>query len=299
MSGATPRADVAAASRSAAVSRASPWSPSLLLILFTGSDFSGLLGGGAAGGGSRPRDGSRTARSGPTPTRAMTAGWLRPPSTSISTGRPPIDGYRQPQLIIVDVEAATQCGTASNQTGPFYCPPEETVYVDPTFFPLLRAEFDATAGPLAQLYVLAHEYGHHVQNITGIMQDHPNNGTGADSNSVRTELQADCFAGAWVATPGSRRTRAGAVPAGADRDAGRAMRWMPRRRRRRPHPARVRCTGRTRRRGPTDRASSGSGGSWPGTRMAPEPATLSVCKEMSCESAGAPRRHPLSADRTV
>ena len=93
---------------------------------------------------------------------------------------------------------STQCGTASNQTGPFYCPPEETVYVDPTFFALLRERFDATAGPLAQLYVLAHEYGHHVQQITGIMQEHPNNGTGPDSNGVRTELQADCFAGAWV-----------------------------------------------------------------------------------------------------
>ena len=109
-----------------------------------------------------------------------------------------IQGYRAPQLIIVDVSTPTQCGTASNQAGPFYCPPEETVYVDPTFFALLRQQFDATAGPLAQLYVLAHEYGHHVQSIAGIMEEHPNNGTGADSNSVRTELQADCFAGAWV-----------------------------------------------------------------------------------------------------
>ena len=98
----------------------------------------------------------------------------------------------------MDGSTGTQCGTASNQTGPFYCPPEQTVYVDPTFFGLLRQQFDATAGPLAQLYVLAHEYGHHVQNITGIMQDNPNNGTGPDSNGVRTELQADCFAGAWV-----------------------------------------------------------------------------------------------------
>jgi predicted metalloprotease len=109
-----------------------------------------------------------------------------------------VEGYRQPQLIIVDTAASTQCGTASNQTGPFYCPPEETVYVDPTFFGLLRERFDASAGPLAQLYVLAHEYGHHVQNIAGIMEQNPNNGTGPDSNGVRIELQADCFAGAWV-----------------------------------------------------------------------------------------------------
>lgn len=109
-----------------------------------------------------------------------------------------VQGYRAPQLIIVDQQTGTQCGTASNQTGPFYCPPEETVYVDPTFFGLLRQQFDATAGDLAQLYVLAHEYGHHVQHITGIMEQHPNNGTGPESNGVRTELQADCFAGAWV-----------------------------------------------------------------------------------------------------
>ena len=152
-----------------------------------------------------------------------------------------VDGYRAPQLIIVDVEAATGCGTASNATGPFYCPPDETVYVDPTFFALLRERFDATAGPLAQLYVLAHEYGHHVQNITGIMQEHPDNGTGEDSNSVRTELQADCFAGAWV----GRRRRAegrerGPVPAGADRSAGARCAGRRGRRRRRPHPARVR-----------------------------------------------------------
>ena len=109
-----------------------------------------------------------------------------------------MQGYRAPQLIIVDGQTSTQCGTASNQTGPFYCPSEETVYVDPTFFGLLRQQFDASAGELAQLYVLAHEYGHHVQNIAGIMEQHPNNGTGPDSNGVRMELQADCFAGAWV-----------------------------------------------------------------------------------------------------
>lgn len=109
-----------------------------------------------------------------------------------------MQGYRAPQLIIVDGSTQSQCGVASNQTGPFYCPPEEAVYIDPTFFALMRERFGATAGPLAQLYVLAHEYGHHVQNIGGIMQQYPNNGSGPESNGVRMELQADCFAGAWV-----------------------------------------------------------------------------------------------------
>ncbi|KZE89515.1 hypothetical protein AVP41_02313 [Microbacterium sp. TNHR37B] len=110
-----------------------------------------------------------------------------------------VDGYRPAQLIIVDQQTSTQCGTASNATGPFYCPPEETIYVDPTFFALLGSQFDATVGPLAQLYVLAHEYGHHLQQLTGVFDRYPSNGSGPASNGVRTELQADCYAGAWVA----------------------------------------------------------------------------------------------------
>jgi predicted metalloprotease len=168
----------------------------LLLNLFTGSDFSGLIPveQGAGGGGSEIENCETGAD-------ANRSDDCRLAAASLAIDQywaEEVQGYQQPQLIIVDTAASTQCGTASNQTGPFYCPPEQTVYVDPTFFALLRERFDATAGPLAQLYVLAHEYGHHVQNITGIMQDHPDNGTGPDSNAVRTELQADCFAGAWI-----------------------------------------------------------------------------------------------------
>ena len=180
----------------------------LLLNLVTGGDFSGLLGGGAGGGG-QDEGAVQNCQTG---ADANASDECRLAAASVNIDQywaTAVDGYRKPQLIIVDVETGTGCGTASNATGPFYCPPEETVYVDPTFFALLREQFDATAGPLAQMYVLAHEYGHHVQNITGIMQDHPDNGTGEDSNSVRTELQADCFAGRGSPTPASRRTRAG------------------------------------------------------------------------------------------
>ncbi|MCI4011856.1 neutral zinc metallopeptidase [Brevibacterium sp. ZH18] len=109
-----------------------------------------------------------------------------------------VDGYQPPQLTVVDGQTSTQCGTASNAVGPFYCPPEQGVYIDPTFFDLMRDQFGASAGELAQLYIVGHEWGHHIQNITGTMSDHPNDGTGAASNSVRTELQADCYAGAWL-----------------------------------------------------------------------------------------------------
>ncbi len=106
--------------------------------------------------------------------------------------------YTPPQLVVLDGPIATPCGTASNQVGPFYCPPNQSIYVDPSFFSILRNNYGASAGDLAQLYILAHEYGHHVQNLIGVMNQYPNNGAGADSNGVRTELQADCFAGAWM-----------------------------------------------------------------------------------------------------
>lgn len=174
----------------------------LLLSFFTGGDFSGLLGP-LTGGGTTEGDVAACE----TGADANSNDDCRLAAASLNLNQfwsKNIDGYRQPQLVIVDGQVQTQCGTASNAVGPFYCPPEETVYVDPTFFALLRERFDASAGPLAQLYVLAHEYGHHVQYISGIMDQYPDNGSGPDSNGVRTELQADCLAGAWVADAGEQ-----------------------------------------------------------------------------------------------
>ncbi|MGP6170523.1 KPN_02809 family neutral zinc metallopeptidase [Microbacterium sp. A196] len=111
-----------------------------------------------------------------------------------------VEGYTPPQLYVFQGQTSTQCGTASNSVGPFYCPPEQGVYIDPAFFQIMRQQFDASAGELAQLYIVGHEWGHHIQNITGTMDAYPHNGTGPDSNSVRTELQADCYAGAWLAS---------------------------------------------------------------------------------------------------
>ena len=172
----------------------------LLVNLLGGPDLSGFLGGGTAGQGAGA--GEAEIANCETGEDANARDDCRLAATSLVLDEfwaDRLQGYREPQLIIVDGSTPTQCGTASNATGPFYCPPEETVYVDPTFFGILRQQFDATAGPLAQMYVLAHEYGHHVQALTGVFEQHPPDGTGADSNGVRTELQADCFAGAWVA----------------------------------------------------------------------------------------------------
>ncbi|QIZ99966.1 neutral zinc metallopeptidase [Leifsonia sp. PS1209] len=116
-----------------------------------------------------------------------------------TTEMPALGGsYTSPQFVLFTGQTGTGCGAASSATGPFYCPTDQTVYVDTAFYDELRTRFGSSGGPLAEMYVVAHEWGHHIQNIGGIMDVHPSRSSGAASDSVRLELQADCFAGAWV-----------------------------------------------------------------------------------------------------
>jgi uncharacterized protein len=103
--------------------------------------------------------------------------------------------YKEPKLVLFRGSTNSECGGADSRVGPHYCPNDQTIYLDETFFEQLRTKFGAQGGQVAEAYVMAHEVGHHVQNITGIlnkvnMRD--------NSSSVKVELLADCYAGVWA-----------------------------------------------------------------------------------------------------
>jgi predicted metalloprotease len=105
-------------------------------------------------------------------------------------GRP----YEETKLVLFSNATSTGCGNASSATGPFYCPADHKVYLDLGFFQELKDRFGAP-GDFAQAYVIAHEFGHHVQNLLGAMKRAQRGGNEA---SIRLELQADCYAGIWA-----------------------------------------------------------------------------------------------------
>lgn len=114
-----------------------------------------------------------------------------------------VSNYQRPTLVLFERGVRTACGPASSDTGPFYCPGDGKVYIDLGFMKQLQRQLGAE-GRNAQAYIVAHEVGHHIQNITGTerraRQLQQQNRGRANEISVRLELQADCYAGVWAAT---------------------------------------------------------------------------------------------------
>lgn len=124
--------------------------------------------------------------------------------------------YDRTKVVRFSKGVATACGSASSAVGPFYCPADKYVYLDMSFYDDMRRQLGAE-GDFAWAYVIAHEFGHHVQNITGVFdsvaraeREDPSAKNGAQGLSVRTELQADCYAGVWA----QAAYRQGALEAG-------------------------------------------------------------------------------------
>ncbi|QEO15046.1 neutral zinc metallopeptidase [Agromyces intestinalis] len=176
-----------------------------LLSQLLGVDLSGFVGGGAEGGTGAGEESSLEACQTGADANANIECRMKGASASLDVfwaDEAPQLGvaYHSPaDLVMFDQQVATGCGGASSATGPFYCPNDETIYLDVAFFDELESRFGADGGTLSEMYVVAHEWGHHIQNLAGILQQAQDGQTGPASNSVRTELQADCFAGAWAA----------------------------------------------------------------------------------------------------
>jgi predicted metalloprotease len=110
--------------------------------------------------------------------------------------------YTAPRVVLFSGQTQSGCGVAETSSGPFYCPNDSKVYIDLAFYDQLRRQFGAP-GDFAQAYVIAHEVGHHVQNLIGVLPEFNQarqsmSQEQANAASVRVELQADCFAGAWA-----------------------------------------------------------------------------------------------------
>lgn len=186
----------------------------LVLSWATGTDFLSLLGGGDPTSSSSV--GAGTGTSGDfqtTPQEEQMVDFVDAVAgdTQDTWQRLLGDRYQRTRVVLFRDVYESGCGAAESATGPFYCPADQKVYLDLGFFKELSDRFGAP-GDFAQAYVIAHEFGHHVQNLLGTSDRVRGGSMGANSASVALELQADCYAGVWgSAASGGGRFHAGRV----------------------------------------------------------------------------------------
>lgn len=175
----------------------------VVISLLTGQDVTGLLGGGQAAPGEQIADGFDHCQTGADANEqtdcrmlytadALDQFWepVLPEQTGVE--------YEMPGFEVFEGSVASGCGNATSAVGPFYCPPDASVFLDIGFFDQLESQLGAENAPLAQMYIVAHEWGHHIQNQLGTMDSIDRQDAGPESDGVKLELQADCYAGLWV-----------------------------------------------------------------------------------------------------
>jgi hypothetical protein len=169
----------------------------LLLTLFAGggsSDGGGLqLGGGGA-----TNDLSSECRTGEDANQRQDCRIVAVVNSVQQHWSTTLAGYQPAPTVFFSGATSTGCGSATSAVGPFYCPVDRTIYIDLSFYDELRRRFGAQGGSFAEAYVIAHEYGHHVEEMLGVLDRARDGSTGPTSSGVRVELMADCLAGAWA-----------------------------------------------------------------------------------------------------